>query len=137
MNVIPAAWRDRLTDIYLAEVFTSVIALGSAAFGAVVIVTAGDLVHVRSFQQAFEWAPPYVWGLVMVVLGVLTLGLLFRSRLAAATPMSLVAVAWVAWSFPIFQSPGFVWTAVVAYFLISALATVVAVVLSAVPRREG
>lgn len=101
------------------------------------IVTAGDLVHVRSFQQAFDWAPPYVWGLVMVVLGVLTLGLLMRSRLAAAAPMSLVAGAWVAWSFPIFQSPGFVWTAVVAYFLISALATIVAVVLGGVPRRKG
>lgn len=137
MTVIPQAWRDRLTDHYLTEVLTVVLALSSATFGTVVIAAASDLIHLRSFQQAFAWAPPYVWGLVMVVLGAFALGLLFKSRLAASTPMSLLAVVWVAWTFPIFLSPGFAWTAVVAYFTISAIVTIVAVVLGGVPRRKG
>lgn len=137
MTVIPTAWRDKLTDIWLAEVLTVLISFGSVVFGAVVIAAADDLTQLRSFRQAFDWAPPPVWGLVMVTLGALTVGLMFRSRLAAASPMSLLAVVWVAWTFPICLSPGFAWTAVVAYFIISAVAVIVATVLGGVPRRKG
>lgn len=86
MTVIPPAWRDQLTDKYLVEVLTAVLAVGATAFGVVVIVTAHELAHVGSFRQAFAWAPPHAWGLTMVVLGVLMIGLLVHSRLAASVP---------------------------------------------------
>ncbi len=136
MTLIPPSWRDKLTDIYLAEVFAAIIALGSTAFGVVVIVTADDLGRVLSFRQAFAWAPPHVWGLAMVVLGVLMLGLLAHSRLAAAVPTGLLALMWVLWSLPIVQSTGFVWTAFVIYSTIAALTAATAFA-CLVPRRKG
>lgn len=136
MTIFPTSWRDKLTDIYLAEVVVAIIAIGSTAFGVVVIVTADDLERVLSFRQAFAWAPPYVWGLAMVVLGVLMLGLLAHSRLAAAVPTGLLALMWVLWSLPIVQSTGFVWTAFVIYSTFAALTTVTAFA-CLVPRRKG
>lgn len=136
MTVIPTAWRDKLTDIWLPETFAAIIAIVSTAYGVVVIVTAPDLLRVLSFRQAFAWAPPHVWGLSMVVLGVLMLGLLAHSRLAAAVPAVLLALAWVAWSLPIIQSPGFVWTAFVIYAGMAALTLATAFSLL-VPRRKG
>lgn len=136
MTVIPPAWREQLTDKYLVEVLAAVLAVAATAFGVVVIVTAHELAHVGSFRQAFAWAPPHAWGLTMVVLGVLMLGLLVHSRLAAAVPAGLLALVWVAWSLPIVQSPGFVWTAFVIYSTIAAL-TMVAAGACLVPRRKG
>lgn len=136
MTVIPTAWREKLTDIWLAETFTAIIALVSATYGVVVIVTAHDLLNAVSFRQAFAWAPPYVWGLTMVVLGVLMLGLLAHSRLAASVPAGLLALAWIAWTLPIIQSPGFLWTAFVIYAGMAAFTLATALALL-VPRRKA
>lgn len=136
MTVIPTAWRENLTDRSLVEILTAVVAIGSAAYGVVVIVTAPELARVLSFQQAFAWMPPYGWGLSMVVLGVLMIGLLAHSRLAAAVPAGLLALMWVAWSLPIVQSPGFLWTAFVIYSVMAAI-TMLAAGACLVPRRKG
>jgi hypothetical protein len=72
----------------------------------------------------------------MVVLGVLMLGLLAHSRLAAAVPAGLLALAWIAWALPIIQSPGFLWTAFVIYAGMAAFTLATALALL-VPRRKA
>ncbi|WP_438354102.1 hypothetical protein [Microbacterium sp. CJ88] len=74
---------------------------------------------VLSFQQAFAFAPPQVWGLVMVVLSVLMMALLSRARAVAAVPTFLLGAVWTLWAVPIFLSPGFIPTAPIIYSAIS------------------
>lgn len=136
MSVLPVAWREKLTDIYLAEVLTAIIALGSAGFGAVVVAYPAEMMQAPSFRQAFTWAPPHVWGLPMVVLGVVTAALLLHSRLAAAPPATLLAIFWVLWFIPLVQTHGFVPTAPVVFAIIAAI-TMTAAWACLVPRRKG
>lgn len=136
MTVIPTAWRDKLTDHFLPEVLAALMAVIATAFGVAVITTASDLARVVSFRQAFALLPAQAWGLTMVVLGVLMLGLLVHSRLAAAVPTALLALAWMAWALPIVQSTGFAWTAFISYAGL-ALLTMATTYACLVPRRRG
>lgn len=135
MTVIPTAWRYKLADIYLAELIISIIGVGSGTFGAAIVTMPAQFAQNPSFSQAFRWAPPYVWGLTMVVLAVAMLTLLTHSRAYASIPTFLLAIVWVSWVVPIAMSPGFAPSAPIAYGIIS-LITLVAGLACTVPRRE-
>lgn len=135
MTVIPTAWRYKLADNYLAELIACVVALTSGTFGIAVVALPDQFRQATSFRQAFEWFPPYVWGLPMVMLAVLMLGLLAHSRIAAALPTFLLAIVWIMWVVPIALSPGFIPSAPIVYTAI-AVFTMIAGFALMVPRRE-
>lgn len=135
MTVIPSAWRYKIADNYLAELIIGIIGVGSGIFGAAIVMMPREFAQNPSFSKAFEWAPPYVWGLTMVVLAVAMLTLLMHSRAFASIPTFLLAIVWVSWVLPIAMSPGFSPSAPIAYGIISAL-TLVAGLACTVPRRE-
>lgn len=135
MTVIPFAWREKITDTYLAEMITCLVAVSSGAFGVAIVALPDQFRQATSFQQAFAWAPPYVWGLPMLVLSVLMLGLLTHSRAAAALPTFMLAIMWVAWVVPIAMSPGFIPSAPIVYTAL-ALFTMLAGFACMVPRRK-
>ena len=135
MTVIPTAWRYKLADNYLAELITCLVALSSGAFGVVIVALPEQFRQAASFRQAFEWLPPFAWGLPMLVFAVLMLGLLTHSRIAAALPTFLLAIMWVAWVVPIAMSPGFIPSAPIVYTAL-ALFTMLAGFALMVPRRE-
>jgi hypothetical protein len=135
VTVIPTAWRYKIADNYLAELIITIIGIGSGIFGAAIVTMPREFAQTPSFSRAFEWAPPYVWGLTMVVLAVAMLTLLMHSRAYASIPTFLLAIAWVLWVVPIAMSPGFAPSAPIAYGTISLL-TLVAGLACTVPRRE-
>lgn len=136
MTVIPTAWRYKIADNYLAELIIGIIGVGSGIFGAAIVMMPRQFAQNPSFSKAFEWAPPYVWGLTMVVLAVAMLTLLMHSRAFASIPTFLLAIVWVSWVLPIAASPGFSPSAPIAYGIISAL-TLVAGLACTVPRRDA
>lgn len=120
-RLLPAGWREKIEHTHFVEVVIVLLGLGSGLFGVIVITTAPELRAVRSFQQAFAFADPQAWGLVMVILSVLMIALLSKRRAIAAIPTFLLGGVWTLWSVPIFLSPGFVPTAPIIYSLVSAI----------------
>lgn len=124
VTVIPATWRYKLADIYLAEVITVILGLVGAVFGASIVAAPKDYARIPSFAQAFAIVPPAWWGLSMFALGVLMVALLVHSRAAAAVPAFLLGMVWVAWVLPIAFSPNFAPSAPIVYTALAMLTLV-------------
>lgn len=133
--MIPAAWRDKLAHLYVPELFTGILGLGSAIFAITVLTMPARYQEIPSFATAFAIVPPHWWGLVMLAVSVAMLSLLAHSRAAAAVPTFILGAVWVLWVVPIALSPGFAPSAPIVYGMLSAL-TLAAGLACLVPREE-
>lgn len=133
--MIPAAWRDKLAHLYVPELFTAILGVGSGVFAITVLTMPARYQEIPSFAQAFAIVPPHWWGLVMLAVSVAMLSLLAHSRAAAAVPTFLLGAVWVLWVVPIVLSPGFAPSAPIVYGMISLL-TLTAGLACLVPREE-
>lgn len=133
--MIPAAWRDKLAHLYVPELFTTILGVGSGTFAITVLTMPDRYREIPSFAQAFAIVPPYWWGLVMLAVSVAMLSLLAHSRAAAAVPTFILGAVWVLWVVPIVLSPGFAPSAPIVYGMISLL-TLAAGLACLVPREE-
>lgn len=124
MVVIPLSWRLKLAHIYLPEVIAVILGLVAAIFGVSIIAVTAEYERIPSFAQAFVIVPPQWWGLTMVVLGVLAVAMLIHSRAAAAVPLFLLGIVWVAWVLPIAFSPKFAPSAPIVYTALALLTLV-------------
>jgi len=120
-SLLPRSWRSKFAHTYLVEILTVILGFSTAGFGASILIMTPAYRPIVSFQQAFRWVAPEWWGLTMVVLGVLAVALLIHSRAAAAIPIFLLGMVWVAWVIPIVLSPGFVPSAPIVYGALSAV----------------
>ena len=135
MKTIVKKWHRRLAHDRLPEVFAVIIGLGSGAYGTYILATPYEFTRIISFQAAFTWFPPYVWGLFFILPSLAMLTLLIHSRFTAAIPIFILGFVWMFWVFPILLSPGFALSAVIIYFVFS-LVTQVTGLACLVPRED-
>lgn len=134
-RIIPRSWRVKLAHHYLVEILTVILAIGSGVFGVSIVTMTDAYRRVPSFAEAFRWAPPHAWGLVMVVLAAFAVALLIHSRAAAAIPTLLLGIVWAVWVIPIGVSPNFAPSAPIVYTIL-AMVTLVVGTACLVPRGE-
>jgi hypothetical protein len=133
--ILPTSWQEKLAHLYVTELFTVILGVGSGVFGASILAVPASYRGIPSFAQAFALVAPPWWGMAMVALSVAMLSLLAHSRAAAAVPTFLLAIVWVLWVVPIALSPGFAPSAPIVYGMISML-TLAAGLACLVPRED-